>query len=414
MMFIDVVYNHFGPDGNYLYAYAPQFFTDRFHTPWGSAINVDGEHSEPVRNFFIENALYWLDTFHFDGIRFDAVHEIYDTHRPGFLDTLAATVKQQFIGKRYVHLVLENDDNRTRFLSHHQKRDDTRYDAQWDDDAHHALTVVATGETNHYYSDYASDPIADLMRALTEGFVYQGEFSTHRQRPRGFGSATLPLTSFVFFAQNHDQIGNRALGDRLGHSAKPSVLHAVASLVALSPMVPMLFMGEEWNATTPFLFFCDFHDELAKLVTDGRRREFAGFPEFSSEEGRKRIPDPALASTFEASKLQWNERTQPAHAALRALYRELFAIRRRELVPRLHQLPGNAATSSRIAERTFTAQYTLGDGSRLHLFANLGENSVVDVPVLPGRLLSATDNGNDTIAGPWTVRWSLQLAASIG
>lgn len=414
MMYIDVVYNHFGPDGNYLHVYAKQFFTERFHTPWGVAINMSGEQSEPVRRFFIENALYWLDTFHFDGIRFDAVHEIHDPRQPGFLDELSATIKKTFKGHRFVHLVLENDDNRTSLLTPRQHAHDLRFDAQWNDDAHHALIVATTGESDHYYSDYASDPIADLMRALTEGFVYQGEFSAHRGRKRGFASASLPLTSFVFFAQNHDQIGNRALGDRLGRTARPAILTAVAALTMLSPMIPMLFMGEEWNASTPFLFFCDFDDELAKLVTEGRRREFSGFPEFASEEGQKRIPDPALASTYGASKLKWDERLQPAHAAVRQLYRELLTIRRRELMPRLQHMSGNAARCVRLGERTFTAEYGLGDGSTLHLFANLGENSFAEAPQMRGRLLFATDTSNSAIAGPWTVRWSLQLAASTG
>jgi malto-oligosyltrehalose trehalohydrolase len=407
MAFIDVVYNHFGPEGNYLHAYAPQFFTDRFQTPWGPAIDFAGASSEFVQRYFIENALAWLENFHFDGLRLDAVHEIYDRGIPSFLDRLATTVRRHFLGRRRIHLVLESDDNRSQLLSHHRSPGDPRYDAQWNDDAHHALIVATTGETHHYYADYARDPIGDLLRGLTEGFVYQGEFSIHRQRRRGSPSAALPLTSFVFFAQNHDQIGNRAFGDRLGQNARPSVLTAVAALTMLSPMIPLLFMGEEWNATTPFLFFCDFDEELSKRITEGRRKEFSGFPGFTTEEGRERIPDPACHSTFAASKLKWEERAEPKHASSRALYQKLLTIRRREIMPRLARLPGNAAQSMRLDESTFTITYTLGNESRLHLFAHLDEKRYKFIPPMIGRPLFATDSWNSPVAGPWTVRWSL-------
>jgi len=407
MAFIDVVYNHFGPAGNYLHAYAPQFFTDRFQTPWGAAIDFVGPASDFVQRYFIENALAWLERFHFDGIRLDAVHEIYDRGSPGFLNQLAATVKRHYHGHRSVHLVIESDDNRSRLLSHHRSPGDLRFDAQWNDDAHHALIVAATGETNHYYVDYANDPVGDLFRGLTEGFVYQGEFSVHRQRRRGTPSAALPLTSFVFFAQNHDQIGNRAFGDRLGQKARPAVLTAVAALTTLSPMIPLLFMGEEWNATTPFLYFCDFDDELSQLVTEGRRREFSGFPGFATEESREEIPDPALPSTFAAGKLKWEERADPRHASSLGLYHKLLTIRRREIMPRLANLPGNAARGMRLGESTFTITYTLGDGSLLHLFAHLDERRYKFIPPMIGTPLFATDSWNSSVASPWTVRWSL-------
>ncbi len=414
MVFLDVVYNHFGPEGNYLHTYSPEFFTNRVHTPWGEALNFSDPGSESVRRFFLENALYWLDDFHFDGLRFDAIHEIYDASLPTFLEELATTIKRSFIGKREVHLVVENDDNCSQILSRHRTTTDRRFDAQWNDDAHHALHVTATGEIDHYYRDYAQDPIADLMRALSEGFVYQGEFSQHRGRCRGSVSTCLPLTSFVFFCQNHDQIGNRALGDRLGHLVRPLILQAVAALVTLSPMIPLIFMGEEWNASSPFLFFCDFPDELAQRVTEGRRREFSGFPQFANSEGQQRIPDPALLSTFLAAKLRWAERSEPPHASLLALYRTLFALRRREIIPRLARLPEHGVQSTRLDARSFLVSYQLNDRSRLHLFANLGEDRCLQAPPLPGRLLFATDAANATSAAPWTVRWSLQLPAASG
>ena len=327
-VFLDVVYNHFGPEGNYLHAFAEPFFTERHHTPWGAAINVDARHAEVVREFFVQNSLYWLREYRFDGIRYDAVHEIRDDAPRPFLDELAARVRAGVEPGREIHLVLENDANEARWLD--------RYDAQWNDDAHHAFHVLTTGETDGYYRDYAREPARLLARALAEGFAYQGEPSEHRGgAPRGEPSAALPSTAFVDFLQNHDQIGNRAFGERLAALAPDEAVRAATAVLLLAPAIPLLFMGEEWAASTPFLFFADFGGELALAVTEGRRREFAAWPSFADPATRDRIPDPQDPATMRASVLRWDERAQPAHAAVLALHRELLALRARLIVPRL-------------------------------------------------------------------------------
>ena len=254
MVLLDVVYNHFGPEGNYLGAYAPQFFTDRIATPWGAAIDYDGAHGRWVRRFAIDNALYWIEEFRFDGLRLDAVHAIMGDTSPSVLDELAQAVHAGPGRERHVHLVLENDDNAARHLARDGAGRPLGFTAQWDDDLHHALHVVTTGQTDGYYADYAADAPAVLARCLAEGFAYQGQASAFRQgAPRGEPSAHLPPGAFVAFAQNHDQIGNRALGERLGRLATPAAREAAAAILLLAPLVPMLFMGEEFDAATPFL-----------------------------------------------------------------------------------------------------------------------------------------------------------------
>ncbi|MCF8506905.1 MAG: malto-oligosyltrehalose trehalohydrolase, partial [Caulobacter sp.] len=330
MIFLDVVYNHFGPDGNYLAAYAKRFFTDRHQTPWGDAINFDGPGCETVRDFFIHNALYWLNEYHFDGLRFDAVHAILDAGEVHFLDELAARLRAALGRGRHVHLVLENDDNAPRFLG------PDRFDAQWNDDAHHVLHALATGEDGGYYEDYRDARGERLGRVLTEGFDYQGAPSPHRGGlRRGERSAHLPATAFVNFLQNHDQIGNRALGERIGHLAEPEALRAATAVLLLAPSPPLLFMGQEWAAAQPFLYFCDFADALADAVREGRRREFATFPAFRDAKARERIPDPNGALTFETCKLNWADRNVEPHRAWLSFHKQLLYLRRTEIVPRL-------------------------------------------------------------------------------
>ncbi|MGH9697585.1 MAG: malto-oligosyltrehalose trehalohydrolase, partial [Bryobacteraceae bacterium] len=262
MVFLDVVYNHFGPEGNYLTLYAPEFFTSRHQTPWGQAINFDGSCSPPVRDFFIHNALYWLEEYHFDGLRFDAVHAIHDDSQPDFLTELAETVRKRFDGERQVHLILENDNNARRYLRR-SKCGPLWYTAQWNDDIHHALHVLVTKETDGYYSDYAENRMWHLGRCLAEGYSFQGDESAFRDGARrGDPSRDLPPTCFVSFLQNHDQIGNRAFGERLTTLVEPRALEAAIALVLLCPQIPMLFMGEECASRTPFLFFTDHHGEL--------------------------------------------------------------------------------------------------------------------------------------------------------
>ncbi len=264
MVLIDVVYNHFGPEGNYLGLYAPQFFSARHQTPWGSAVNFDGRDSRPVREFFIHNALYWLEEFHCDGLRLDAVHAILDDSPAHILAELAQRVRAAF-PDRHIHLLLENEHNQARLLVRTRQQAIRLYDAQWNDDVHHVLHAAATGETEGYYADYAARTSL-LGRALAEGFAFQGEHMAYRGSARGEPSSQLPPAAFVAFLQNHDQVGNRAFGERISMLATAPAVRAATAIYLLLPQIPMLFMGEEWHTRQPFLFFCDFGAELGQAV----------------------------------------------------------------------------------------------------------------------------------------------------
>ncbi|MBV9118864.1 MAG: malto-oligosyltrehalose trehalohydrolase [Acetobacteraceae bacterium] len=377
MMFLDVVYNHFGPDGNYLGLYAPQFFREDVHTPWGGTIDF---RRPEVRGFFTQNALYWLNEYRFDGLRLDAVHEISE---PDWLDEMADEVRRVAGSTRQVHLVLENERNE----ASHLRRD---IDAQWNDDGHHVFHVLLTGESAGYYKDYAEAGSAGLARVMAEGFFFQGQVSQHRGKPRGTPSKDLPTTAFVLFLQNHDQVGNRAFGDRLTRLADPAALEAAIAAQILCPQIPMLFMGEEVASPTPFLFFTDHNPDLGKLVREGRRKEFAHFAEFSDPEKRERIPDPNAPSTFEASIA----RPDPALAEhRRALYQRLIAIRMREIAPEIER--ARAIEARPLGSAAIEACWRLGERAVLRLAVNLG---AAPVPLAPmrGRLLFA---GPDAAGG---------------
>ncbi|HEV7802900.1 MAG TPA: malto-oligosyltrehalose trehalohydrolase, partial [Burkholderiales bacterium] len=357
MVMLDVVYNHFGPEGNYLHAYAAPFFTERHHTDWGAAINFDGTNARTVRDFFIHNALYWLEEFHFDGLRFDAVHAIIDDSARHILVELAQAVRTGPGAARQIHLVLENDRNQARYLEY-RDGEPLLYDAQWNDDEHHAFHVLLTGEKDGYYADYASESAKVLGRCLTEGFGYQGEPSPYRDgQPRGEPSAHLPLLAFVTSLQNHDQIGNRAFGERLTALAPPARLKAAITAWLLAPSPPMLFMGEEFGAASPFLFFCDFGPDLATAITEGRRREFARFTRFAGSDPAATIPDPNHPATFERSKLDWLSLARPEHESWHELYTKLLALRRKHIVPRLHGLKGHSGRYDAISDSALQAQW---------------------------------------------------------
>jgi malto-oligosyltrehalose trehalohydrolase len=410
MVLLDVVYNHFGPEGSYLGRYAKQFLTERHHTPWGAAINYDGVGSRQVRDFFIHNALYWLEEFHFDGLRFDAVHAIIDDSRVHFLEELARALRDGPGQRRHVHLVLENDANQARFLQRIEDR--PRYfDAQWNDDEHHALHVLLTGERDGYYEDYAQDPLRALGRCLTEGFAYQGEPSRHRdQAARGEPSQHLPPDGFVPFLQNHDQIGNRAHGERLSMLVPEPALKAATAALLLAPSPPLLFMGEEFGAVTPFQFFCEFGSELAALVTLGRRREFARFARFADESAQAQIPDPNDEQTYLRSKLDWSCIEQPAHASWLVFYRSLLAVRFTRIVPRLRE-GGRPQSSFRALSKTaLTARWRLSDGTSLTLYTNLGnEAAALDAPPAGAPLFLVAEESmgelNHARLPPWTTAW---------
>jgi maltooligosyltrehalose trehalohydrolase len=317
---LDVVYNHLGPEGNYLSEYGP-YFTDRYQTPWGQAVNFDGEDSYEVRRYFIDNALYWVTEYHIDALRLDAIHGIFDVSRPHILQEIGEAVHAQAnaLG-RTILVIAESDLNDSQVISD-IKDDGWGLDAQWSDDFHHALHVLLTGERSGYYQDFVA--LADLRMAMTDGFVYQGQFSHYRQRSHGVPSRHLPGERFIIFTQNHDQVGNRAYGDRLSTLVPFAAVKLAAGLVLCAPNIPLLFMGEEYGETAPFLYFTSHTDSaLAQAVRDGRRREFAHFA-WSGE-----VPDPQDPQTFTRSVLHHDLRQKDPYQALLQWYHDLIAVRK--------------------------------------------------------------------------------------
>jgi malto-oligosyltrehalose trehalohydrolase len=414
MVLLDVVYNHFGPDGNYLHAYAPTFFNAEVQTPWGAAVNFDGPGSREVRDFFIHNALYWLEEFRFDGLRIDAVHAMHDRSARHFIDELALALRAGPGREREVHLVLENELNDASRLARGADGAPRLATAQWNDDVHHALHVLTTGERDGYYADYAQQPAALLGRALAEGFAYQGQASVFRDgKPHGTSSVHLPPLAFVNALQTHDQVGNRAFGERLAMLAvqnhSEDALRALLACVLLSPPVPMLFMGEEWAASSPFQYFCDFGGELARAVTDGRRNEFRRFARFTDPELRKRIPDPNDEATFQRSKLDWAERKASAHARWLALYAQLLRARHEHLLPRL--AAAGSGRFERIGKALLWLHWPLGPGGALHLLANLDDVAAHAPSLPPGAVVYHRHAAVEHLQRPpWSVRVSLELA----
>jgi maltooligosyltrehalose trehalohydrolase len=318
---LDVVYNHLGPAGNYLGEFGP-YFTDRYSTPWGLAVNLDGAGSDEVRRFFIDNALMWLRDYHFDGLRLDAVHAIVDTSATHFLEQLSEEVRAlaAAVG-RSLFLVAESDLNDPR-LVRPTAAGGYGIDAQWSDDFHHALHALLTGETSGYYADFGS--VEDLALALRRAFVYAGQFSPHRGRRHGRAPVGLSAWSFLGYLQNHDQVGNRATGERSGALMSLDRLKVAAAVVLTAPFLPMLFQGEEWAASSPFQYFTAHADpELGRAVSEGRRGEFSSFG-WDPED----VPDPQDEKTFLRSKLQWDEREREPHAQMLAWHRGLIALRR--------------------------------------------------------------------------------------
>jgi len=393
MVLLDVVYNHFGPEGNYLPLYAPQFLSARHTTAWGPAINFDGPGSRMVRDFFIHNALYWLEEYHFDGLRLDAVQAVVDDSQPHFLIELAEKIRAGCSPDRHIHLVLENDDNAAHLLTP-TAAGGGLYTAQWNDDIHHALHVLITGEKDGYYSDYAGNASWQLGRCLAEGFSFQGERSRYRNgKERGEPSRELAPASFVSFLQNHDQAGNRALGERIGQLAEPAALRAGLACLLLAPSPPLLFMGEEFGATTPFLFFCDFSPDLADRVREGRRAEFAGFTQFKSAEARSRIPDPNDRNTFLACQLDWSSLENPISKTWLRFYRELLSCRREAIVPRVAKVATGKAEYDVLAEKAIFVRWPFVGGGGLTMVANFSETEIGIPNVPPGRLLYSTAEG---------------------
>jgi maltooligosyltrehalose trehalohydrolase len=324
---LDVVYNHFGPDGAYCTVFSPFYQSSRHQSPWGSAINLDGDQSSPVRAFFIENALHWLHEYHVDGLRLDATHWLLDDSTPHFVAELAARVRESVTDRDV--LLLAEDDRNLATIVNGPHEGGWGLDAVWADDFHHHVRRRSAGDRDGYYQDY-SGSIADLAVTLRQGWSYCGQYSEYARAPRGTSPSGVPLERMIFCLQNHDQIGNRPFGRRLHHQIDSALFRALSALLLFAPETPLLFMGQEWAASSPFLFFTDHHQELGRLVTEGRRREFSRFTAFADEEMRARIPDPQAVSTFEESRLNWDERVLAPHAGMLELYRAMLRLRRTE------------------------------------------------------------------------------------
>ncbi len=378
-VFLDVVYNHFGPDGAYIHVFARKFFREDLHTPWGAAIDF---RRVEVRDYFIQNTIYWLKEYRFDGLRFDAIGAILDED---FLVDLTRIARGQIEPGRHIALVAEDEHNRSHLLG-----GAPRFDAQWADDFHHCMHVLLTRESEGYYDGF-QDATNQLRRVLAEGFAYQGEIPPGGVKGRGSPSGGLPSTAFVTFLQNHDQTGNRAMGDRLSVLAAPDAIRAATALLLLTPFVPMLFMGEEFASTTPFLFFTDFHDELADAVRTGRRNEFRGFSGFKDEVKLARIPDPNAPSTFAASA------PEPTDPAQFDWMRNVISLRRKHIVDGIPNCRSGGAEV--LAPGAVRAEWQLGDGNRLMIALNLGTD-IVDPKMPMGRTLHVEGTADATALGP--------------
>ncbi len=406
MIVIDVVYNHFGPSGNYLNNYARSFFTQRHVTPWGEAINYDDEGRDATRAFFTHNALYWVEEFNVDGLRLDAVHSIHDHSDKHILVEIAQSVRDA-CPDRHIHLFLENDENQARWLAREQDTITPRfYTAQWNDDAHHCWHTLLSGEQEGYYIDFADDAPARLARALTQGFAYQGDKSIFRKgEPRGERSSHLPPTAFIDFLQNHDQIGNRAFGERIDALVAPERLAMAREVLLLSPHIPMLFMGEEWASSKPFLYFVDFADEpeLARAVFEGRRNEFAGFADFGTD--KTAIPDPNALETFLQTRIVLEERALPPHNKAYERTHTLLQLRRSFVAPLLATGYRGASQNNSLISDLIDLSWRFEAGT-LRIAMNIGAADV-ETPVADGAIFYASDaveRGTGSIRlPPWSM-----------
>ena len=386
-VFLDVVYNHLGPDGNYLGVFSPYYFSTRNKTPWGPAINLDGENSGPVRDFLIENALHWIHEYHVDGLRLDATHALVDHSSRHFLAELSSRVRAS-ISSRNVLLVAEDHRNLA-----HMVRSETEggwgMDAVWADDFHHQVRSALAGDSESYYCDFTG-ATEDLVTTMRQGWFFCGQQSHYMQGPRGTDPAGLPASRFVTCIQNHDQIGNRAFGERLNQQIPLASYRAATLLLLLAPQTPLLFMGQEWAAQTPFLFFTDHHDNLGKAVTKGRRYEFRHFSAFSDPAKREEIPDPQALETFVASQLRWQEVPQEPHVSMHRFYQALLSLRRSE--PALQEQSPESFDGAAVGQGAVVLKRTARNGSSLLAVIQWRDAGVVDLAAESvSRLLSHKD-----------------------
>jgi maltooligosyltrehalose trehalohydrolase len=389
-VFLDVVYNHLGPDGAYLGAFSREYFTDRHQTPWGAALNFDSAHSELVRAFFIENACHWVHEYQLDGLRLDATHAIVDESARHFLAELTTRVRESAPG-RHVAIVAEDHRNLNRLLWPEQDGG-WGMDAVWADDFHHECRRLLAGDSESYYRDYLGT-VEELATTIDRGWLYAGQLSTHFGEPRGSDPGTLPRSRFVIAIQNHDQIGNRALGERLHRQIDLAAYRAATVVLLTAPETPLLFMGQEWAASTPFLYFTDHHAELGQLVTEGRRAEFRHFAAFSDPATRDRIPDPQELSTFLRSRLDWEECADEPHASTLRLYQALLALRRLE--------PALRGASTFYVTALDAATLAMRFDSTADAFLVVARLTGTGLVVLPGELDEGRERESDAIWSRW-------------
>jgi len=409
MVILDVVYNHFGPEGNYLPRYFPQICSERHCTPWGQALNFDGECSRQVREFIIQNALYWIEEFHADGLRLDAAHAMIDTSSTHILDELADRI-HGLAGDRIVHLVLENEQNVAERLIRDADGKPKRYTAQWNHDITHLLGAsMAQSCTERQMDDHGETD--NLGKALAEGFVIAAQM---RDQTRGQPDARLavPPTAFTAFIQTHDLVGNRIFGDRIHAIAAPEAVRAIASIYLLLPQIPMLFMGEEWAASTPFPFFSDYHGDLAEAVRRGRCEQLSKLDPKPDLAELARAPDPQAEETFNSAKLKWDETSETFHAEWLEFYKRLLRVRAESIVPLLYGPTESSGSYKVVGLGALSIRWTLADGKTLHLDANLCWQPTRGFSAAAGRVI--WPQGSALAAdelGPWSVRWSMAEAA---
>jgi len=378
---LDVVYNHLGPDGNYLRQFSPDYFTDRYHTPWGEAINYDGTRSEWVRRFVIDNARYWSVEYHADGLRLDATHAIYDRSPRHILEELSESVRAA--AHAPVVLIAETSENDVRYLRP-PSAGGFGLDAVWADDFHHAMRRYLVGDHEGYFGDFQGS-LAEVARCIQQGWLYEGQVSNHSGHPRGTPARDRPAWQFVYVLQNHDQVGNRAFGDRLNEQIDPERFGVASAVLLFLPTTPLLFMGQEFAAATPFQYFTDHTPELGRLVTEGRRREFQAFSAFADPEVRETIPDPQALSTFENSKLHLDEARRSSGREMVELYQALLRLRRED--PVLIDQARERTSAEAVSEHVLLVRRWKGSEQRV-LVANFGDTPVQAPPDCQRVLLS--------------------------
>ncbi len=374
-VYLDVVYNHFGPDGAYAAAFSRRVFSSSHRSPWGAGINLDGPGSAGARAFFIENALHWIHEYHLDGLRLDATHVLVDCGERHFLAELAARVHDE-VRDRTVLLIAEDSRNLA-CVVRPARQGGWDFDAVWSDDLHHHLRRMLAGDDEGYFADF-SGTAADVATTLRQGWFFTGQHSSHKGGPRGTDPAGIPPRRFVVCIQNHDQVGNRALGERLHHQVELPAYRAATVLLLCAPQTPLLFMGQEWAVGTPFRFFTDHSPDLGRLVTEGRREEFRCFSSFSSPEARARIPDPQSRTTFEDSRLRWEEREREPHASVLRLNRALLALRRAE--PALRDARACGVEVSAADAGTLLLRREAESGASLVVVVRLLGSGTVEIP----------------------------------